>query len=73
MSNSEPKPGVEGTIPLPVRQKGHRQKGKAEVGRKGQEAFTCSFIHFWVVEIFFFAEDALIFNVRKLIKRLKNQ
>ena len=75
MTNSEPKPvgAGKGTIPLQVRQKGRRWKGKAEIGRTGQEAFTRSFIHFWVGEILFFAKDALIFNARKLIRRLKNQ
>lgn len=34
-----------------------------------QRDFHCSFIHFQVVDIFFFSEGALIFNVRKLMMR----
>lgn len=47
------------------------QKENEERVERDRRTFTCSFIHFWVV--FFFDEDALIFNVRKLRKRAKNK
>lgn len=84
MTNSGTKSG---TIPVQNREtishftcdlKWHRkatgQKENEERGERlgrNRRTFTCSFIHFWVV--FFFDEDALIFNVRKLIKRPKNK